>query len=62
MNPLIRMAVPLMRAIGKAPYVEAFSAAELEGEMEDAGFTIVERARHGSGRKDPRIFIVARTS
>jgi ubiquinone/menaquinone biosynthesis C-methylase UbiE len=62
MNPLIRMAVPVMRAIGKAPYVEAFSAVELEGEMVGAGFTIVERARHGSGRKDPRIFIVARNS
>lgn len=62
MNPLIRMAVPVMRAIGKAPYVEVFSAAELEGEMESAGFSIVERARHGSGGKDPRIFIVARTS
>lgn len=62
MNPLIRMAVPVMRAIGKAPYVEAFSAATLEGEMEGAGFTILERARHGTGRKDPRIFIVARKS
>lgn len=60
MNPLIRMAVPVMRSIGRAPHVEAFSATELESEMEGAGFTIVERARHGSGRKDPRIFIVAR--
>ncbi len=62
MNPLIRMAVPVMRAIGKAPYVETFSTADLEREIEGAGFTIVERARHGSGRKDPRIFIVARKS
>jgi ubiquinone/menaquinone biosynthesis C-methylase UbiE len=62
MNPLIRLAVPVMRVIGKAPYVEVFSAAKLEGEMVAAGFTIVERARHGSGRKDPRIFIVARKS
>ena len=62
MNPFIRMVVPVMRAIGKAPYVEAFSAAELEAEVAGAGFSIVERARHGSGRKDPRIFIVARKS
>ena len=60
MNPLIRLAVPVMRLVGKAPYVDFFSAAALESEIERAGFAIVERARHGSGRKDPRIFIVAR--
>ncbi|MBX9775783.1 MAG: class I SAM-dependent methyltransferase [Xanthobacteraceae bacterium] len=60
MNPLIRVAVPVMRLIGKAPFVAFFSAAELENEIAGAGFTIVERARHGSGRKDARIFIVAR--
>jgi ubiquinone/menaquinone biosynthesis C-methylase UbiE len=60
MNPLLRLAVPLMRLVGKAPYVAFFSAAAFESEIEGAGFTIIERARHGSGRKDPRIFIVAR--
>jgi len=60
MNPLIRLAVPVMQLIGKAPYVATFSATELEREIEAAGFAIVERARHGSGRKDARIFIVAR--
>jgi ubiquinone/menaquinone biosynthesis C-methylase UbiE len=60
MNPLIRLAVPLMQLVRKAPYVAFFSAAEFEGEVQAAGFTIVERARHGSGRKDARIFIVAR--
>jgi ubiquinone/menaquinone biosynthesis C-methylase UbiE len=60
MNPLIRLAVPVMQLVGKAPYVAFFSAAELEGEIERAGFTIIERTRHGSGRKDARIFIVAR--
>lgn len=59
MNPFIRLAVPLMQFIGKAPYVATFSATELEGEIETAGFAIIERARHGSGRKDARIFIVA---
>jgi ubiquinone/menaquinone biosynthesis C-methylase UbiE len=62
MNPLIRLAVPVMRAIGKAPYVDFFTAAELEREIEAAGYTIVERARHGSKGKDPRIFIVAQKS
>ena len=60
MNPLIRLAVPVMRLIGKAPFVGFFTAAELESEVAAAGFSIVERARHGSGRKDARIFIVAR--
>ena len=60
MNPLIRLAVPVMRLIGKAPFVAFFSAAELESEIARAGFTVIERARHGSERKDARIFIVAR--
>jgi ubiquinone/menaquinone biosynthesis C-methylase UbiE len=60
MNPLIRLAVPVMQAIGKAPYVDTFSATDLEREIEAAGFAIVERARHGSKRKDARIFIVGR--
>lgn len=60
MNRLIRIAVPVMQLVGKAPYVAFFSAAALESEIERAGFTIIERARHGSGRKDPRIFLVAR--
>jgi ubiquinone/menaquinone biosynthesis C-methylase UbiE len=60
MNPLIRLAVPLMRLIGKAPSAAFFTAPELEREIEAAGFAVIERARHGSGRKDARIFLVAR--
>jgi ubiquinone/menaquinone biosynthesis C-methylase UbiE len=60
MNPLIRLALPVMQFVGKAPYVAVFSASALEREIEAAGFAIIERARHGSGRKDARIFIVAR--
>ena len=60
MNPFIRFAVPLARFVGKAPFVGFFSAVELESEIARAGFTIVERARHGTERKDARIFIVAR--
>ncbi len=59
MNALIRLAVPVMQRIGKAPYVAFFSAGDLEREIGASGFTIVERARHGSGRSDPRVFIVA---
>jgi ubiquinone/menaquinone biosynthesis C-methylase UbiE len=60
MNPLIRLALPVAQLVGKAPYVAIFSATALEREIEAAGFAIIERARHGSGRKDARIFIVAR--
>lgn len=59
MNPLIRLALPLMQFVGKAPHVAFFSAVEFEHEIESAGFAVIERARHGSKRKDPRIFIVA---
>ncbi len=60
MNPLLKFAVPVAQLVGKAPHVAFFSALALEREIESAGFEIIERARHGSGRKDPRIFIVAR--
>ena len=60
MNPLFRVAVPLMQLFGKAPYVAFFTAAELASRIEGAGFTIVEQATHGSTRKDGRIFVVAR--
>lgn len=59
MNPFIRIAVPIARWLGKAPSVSFFDAATLETEITRAGFTITERARHGSGRNDPRIFLVA---
>lgn len=60
MNPMIRMAIPVMRLIGKAPDISTFRAGDLEEEIKAAGFNVIEQARHGSGRKDPRIFLVAR--
>lgn len=60
MNPAIRLAVPLMQAFGKAPYVAFFSAQQLERAITDAGFEIIERARHGTKGKDTRPFLVAR--
>lgn len=56
----VRLAVPLMQAFGKAPYVAFFSDAALERDIVTAGFEIVERARHGSCRKDTRAFLAAR--
>lgn len=60
MNRLIRLAVPVMRMAGKAPFVSFFTAAELEADFPNAGLAVLERERHGSGRRDARIFIVAR--
>lgn len=60
MNPLIRLALPLMQAIGKAPYAGVFSAPELGGLIAAAGFEILSTERHASKGKDSRPFIVAR--
>jgi hypothetical protein len=51
-NLLIRLAVPVMQLVGEAPYVAIFSAPAPEREIEAVVFAIIERARHGSGRKD----------
>jgi ubiquinone/menaquinone biosynthesis C-methylase UbiE len=60
MTPLIRLAVPVARLFGKAPHVSFFTAAELIDDITDAGFTLVEQARHGSKPNDSRIFVIAR--
>ena len=60
LNPLLPVAIRAMRLFGKAPRtVRVFSAAELEAAMVSAGFSIVAVERHGTGRRDPRVFIVA---
>ena len=38
----IRLALPVMRLIGKAPYVRSFSARQLETMMVEAGFEVIE--------------------
>ncbi len=61
MNPLIpRLALPLMRAFGKAPHVLCFSAAQLQQVLSSEGLDIVSVEWHGSKGKDCRPFIVAR--
>lgn len=60
MNPLIRIAVPLMQLVGKAPHVGFFGAEELEREIAAAGFEIDARERHASRGRDVRPFLVAR--
>ncbi len=61
MNPLIRLAIPVMRLFGKAPdTVLTFSMDGLQKAIEKAGFEIETREFHGTKGKDVRPFIVAR--
>ena len=61
MNPLIPwLAIPVMRAIGKAPQVLCFNADELQAAMRRQGLVIEAVERHGTKGKDIRVFIVAR--
>lgn len=59
-NPLYRIIVPVMQALGQAPYLAFVSKAQVEREITAAGFEIVERANHASRGKDVRPFLVAR--
>ena len=61
MHPWIPyLAVPLMRAIGKAPHVLCSGAQRLQLTMVQQGLQIVCAERHGTRGKDTRVFIVAR--
>jgi ubiquinone/menaquinone biosynthesis C-methylase UbiE len=61
MNPLIRLVLlPAMRAIGKAPYAGAFSAADLSRYLSFAGFDILSTESHSTKGYDNRSYIVAR--
>ncbi|MEQ9144859.1 MAG: class I SAM-dependent methyltransferase [Parvibaculaceae bacterium] len=53
---LLRLVLPVMQAIGKAPYVQFLTADELDGLIRDAGFEIVETAEYPKHNR----FIVAR--
>jgi ubiquinone/menaquinone biosynthesis C-methylase UbiE len=61
MNPLIRLVLlPAMRAVGKAPFVTVFKAADLHQLIGAAGFEIIGTERHATKGKDTRPYIVAR--
>jgi SAM-dependent methyltransferase len=62
LNPLIRLALPVMRLVGKAPAtVGVFGEPALRGAIEAAGFEIEAVERHGAKGRDVRVFVVART-
>ncbi|MBX3610504.1 MAG: class I SAM-dependent methyltransferase [Hydrogenophaga sp.] len=62
MNPLItRLALPLMRAVGKAPPVLCFKAPALLAAMQRLGLEVLAVERHGTRQgKDIRLFTAAR--
>jgi ubiquinone/menaquinone biosynthesis C-methylase UbiE len=60
MNPLIRFALPAMRAIGKAPYAGVFRAADLSQHICAAGFDVLATESHATTGNDNRPYIVAR--
>jgi len=62
MSPLItRLALPLMRALGKAPPVLCFNAPELQAAIVRQGLEVLAVERHGTRKdKDIRLFTVAR--
>lgn len=61
LNPLIRyVALPLMRAFGKAPHVLCFGADALAASIARQGLEILAVERHGTRGKDFRVFILAR--
>ena len=60
MNPLLSLALPGMRMIGKAPYVSVFRQAELRERVSAAGFEILAAENHASRGNDRRPCIVAR--
>jgi ubiquinone/menaquinone biosynthesis C-methylase UbiE len=60
MNPLIRLALPAMRAIGKAPYAGVFREADLSRHICAAGFDRLAVENHATKGNDNRPYIVAR--
>jgi 2-polyprenyl-3-methyl-5-hydroxy-6-metoxy-1,4-benzoquinol methylase len=55
---LIKMILPLMQMIGRAPYVNFMEIAELEGIVSSAGFKIIETGNYPAA--PPSRYIVAR--
>ncbi|WP_447726127.1 class I SAM-dependent methyltransferase [Sphingomonas koreensis] len=60
MNPLIRLALPAMRALGQAPYAGVFRTEELSQHICTAGFDVLTTENHATRGNDHRPYIVAR--
>ena len=59
MGTMVRVVVPVMQVLGRAPALSFFSARQIEGEIEAAGFRFVDRALLGTKAGDIRPFLVA---
>ena len=55
---LLRMAIPLMQLVGKAPFVRFMDAADWDAKIAGAGFDIIESSNHPS--HPPSRYLVAR--
>lgn len=60
MNPLIRLALPVMRALGLAPHAGVFRVSALTRQISAAGFEILAVENHATKGDDNRPYIVAR--
>lgn len=60
MNPLIRLAIPPMQWLGKAPFVHVLSTVALRQRIEAAGFEVVALEHHATKGPEFRPVIVAR--
>ncbi|MEL6376647.1 MAG: methyltransferase domain-containing protein [Pseudomonadota bacterium] len=54
---LMKLAIPLMQKLGKAPYVRRYKFAQLEQEITSAGFAIIETGNYPV--RPPNHFVVA---
>ena len=59
MSPLIGLAIPVMKAIGKAPTVQMFTPCQLQAAITGVGFEIDKIEWHGTRGKDVRPYIIA---
>lgn len=59
MGLAITLGLPIMKMIGKAPYVRSFSTSELRAKIAEVGFEIVEQGNHPAG-PPPAHYVVAR--
>lgn len=60
MNPLVRLVLPAMRAIGMAPHAGVFTSERLREVLDAGGFEIVAVENHATKGNDHRPYIVAR--
>lgn len=56
-NPIIPIVLPIMKALGKAPYVGQFTGEQLVTELEETGLSVDD---HWRPKKSAALFVVAK--